>query len=50
MEKKITDYPEEEIKNRVLDLIENCKKGKLKKYTEHYPKTVSNLLSKLKPL
>jgi len=44
---KYNNYSEEEIKNRVLDLIDHCKKGKLKKYAEHYPKTVSNLLSRL---
>jgi hypothetical protein len=44
---KYNNYSEEEIKNRVLDLVEHCKKNKLKKYAEHYPKTVRNFVGKL---
>ncbi|MBW2976649.1 hypothetical protein KY347_04345 [Candidatus Woesearchaeota archaeon] len=45
---KYNNYSEEEIKNNVLDLIGHCKKSKLRKYAEHYPKTVRNFLGKLK--
>ena len=44
---KYNSYSEEEIKNKVLYLLNNCKKSKLKEYAEHYPKTVKNFLGKL---
>ncbi len=44
---KYNNYSEEEIKSKVVDLVNNCKKRKLKKYAEHYPKTVRKFLSDL---
>ena len=44
---KYNNYSEEEIKNKVLYLLNDCKKSKLKEYAEHYPKTVRNFLGKL---
>ena len=44
---RYNNYSEDEIKNRVLHLINNCKKGKLKEYAKYYPKTVRNFLAKL---
>lgn len=45
---KYNNYSEEEIRNRVLHLVNNCEKSKLKKYAEFYPKTVSRFLDTIK--
>ncbi len=44
---KYNSYSEDEIKSRVLYLVNNCKKSRLKEYAKHYPKTVKNFLGKL---
>ena len=44
---RYNNYSEEEIKSRVLHLVINCKKNKLKEYAGNYPKTVRKFLSGL---
>lgn len=44
---RYNNYSEEEIKNKVLHLVNNCKRSKLRKYEGYYPKTVRNFLGKL---
>jgi len=44
---KYNNFSEEVIRNKILDLLKNCEKGKLMKYAGYYTKTVSNFLRKL---
>jgi hypothetical protein len=40
-------YSEEEIRNKAASLLKNCKKSKLMKYAEYYPKSIGKVLLKL---
>lgn len=42
---KYNNYSDEEIKRKILPLLEISKKNTLKTYAAHYPKTVQNLLN-----
>ncbi len=44
---KYNRNPDESIRNKVADYIGNCKKPKLRKYSENYPKTVGKLVEEL---
>lgn len=44
---KYNGNPDESIKNKVADYIDSCKKPKLRKYSENYPKTVRKLVEEL---
>lgn len=44
---RYNNYSEEEIKNKISYLTNNCKKRRLMEYAEHYPKTVRNFLGRL---
>ena len=44
---KYNGNPDESIRNKIADYIGTCKKPKLRKYSENYPKTVRKLVEEL---
>ena len=44
---KYNNYSDEEIRNKILYLVNHCKKIRLSEYAAYYPKTVQNFLREL---